>query len=79
MFMKRAGTLILATMIVVWALLYFPGQEYEAKIETLEEARAEKEKTAKQLEKNEEKAGSFEFTLEFRHLYGRTTPGTCRH
>jgi ferrous iron transport protein B len=34
MFIRRAGTLILASMIVVWALLYFPGgQGYEQRIE----------------------------------------------
>jgi ferrous iron transport protein B len=56
MFVKRAGTLILATMIVVWALLYFPGgQEYEAKIDKVEEAIGQKEQEAKKLQmaKNE--------------------------
>lgn len=42
MFTRRAGTIILASMIVVWALLYFPntgpdGESYEAKIAALEE------------------------------------------
>jgi ferrous iron transport protein B len=52
MFVRRAGTLILATMIVVWALLYFPvsdpeGGSYDARIATLEdsigEGRAERD------------------------------------
>jgi ferrous iron transport protein B len=41
MFVRRAGTMILATMIVVWALLYFPqahpdGGTYEERIDRLE-------------------------------------------
>ncbi len=45
MFLKRAGTMILATMILVWAALYFPSGNYEQEIadleETLQEAREE--------------------------------------
>src|SRR5262249_22315173 len=38
MFVCRAGTLILATMIFVWALLYFPnGPSYDAQAEALDE------------------------------------------
>src|SRR5262249_39312100 len=45
MFVRRAGTIILATMVLVWALLYFPvtgpDGSYEARIEELKnEARA---------------------------------------
>src|SRR5262249_9833508 len=41
MFVRRAGTMILATMILVWALLYFPaahpqGGTYEERIEQME-------------------------------------------
>lgn len=41
-FVHRAGTLILATMVLVWALLYFPvtdasGQRYDAVLQALEE------------------------------------------
>ncbi len=42
-FLRRAGTVILASMIVVWALLYFPrgddgaGRTYEAAVATLEQ------------------------------------------
>jgi ferrous iron transport protein B len=41
-FLRRAGTLILAAMIVVWALMYFPagepdGQTYDVHIASLEE------------------------------------------
>jgi ferrous iron transport protein B len=32
MFLKRAGTFILASMIIVWALLYFPSGDYEQKV-----------------------------------------------
>ena len=43
LFVRRAGTLILATMILVWALLYFPhtdaeGNDYDARTAALEEA-----------------------------------------
>jgi ferrous iron transport protein B len=39
-FLRRAGTIIVAAMIVVWALLYFPnGPEYEKKIAELREAK----------------------------------------
>jgi ferrous iron transport protein B len=42
-FLKRAGTIILATMILIWAALYFPandanGESYETRIAELEEA-----------------------------------------
>jgi ferrous iron transport protein B len=42
-FLKRAGTIILATMVLIWAALYFPstnadGVSYETKIAELEEA-----------------------------------------
>jgi ferrous iron transport protein B len=41
MFVRRAGTLILATMILVWALLYFPhtdaeGNDYDSRVAVLE-------------------------------------------
>jgi ferrous iron transport protein B len=49
MFVRRAGTLILATMIVVWALLYFPashpeGGTYEERIEALQKAGGDDDK-----------------------------------
>jgi ferrous iron transport protein B len=41
LFVKRAGTLILASMVVIWALLYFPGtdaagQPFEQRVAALE-------------------------------------------
>jgi ferrous iron transport protein B len=36
MFLKRAGTFILASMVLVWAALYFPSGEYESNIAALE-------------------------------------------
>ncbi len=36
MFLKRAGTMIAASMVFVWLALYFPRGDYEAKIETLQ-------------------------------------------
>jgi ferrous iron transport protein B len=57
MFLKRAGTFILASMIVVWALLYFPSGNFEqaiaqekSKVEDLQE-----KKEAKQPLNEEEK------------------------
>ncbi len=46
MFVRRAGTLILASMIVIWALLYFPsadadGQPFEQRVAALEKDLAE--------------------------------------
>lgn len=37
MFLKRAGTFILASMVLVWALLYFPSGDFEKQIAQLEE------------------------------------------
>jgi ferrous iron transport protein B len=66
MFVRRAGTLILASMIVVWALLYFPsaapnGESYDMLTSKLEErldekpakekARADFQEELEQLEK----------------------------
>jgi ferrous iron transport protein B len=42
MFLRRAGTVILASMVLVWALLYFPdrdaGGRYEERVAALQEA-----------------------------------------
>jgi ferrous iron transport protein B len=38
MFVRRAGTLILATMVVVWALLYFPSWDVEGAYEARQAA-----------------------------------------
>jgi ferrous iron transport protein B len=35
-FVYRAGTLILASMVLVWALLYFPSQDYPERIDAAE-------------------------------------------
>jgi ferrous iron transport protein B len=56
-FVRRAGTLILASMILVWALLYFPstnaeGVSYPARIAELEEPITEQKKELQELEKN---------------------------
>jgi ferrous iron transport protein B len=37
MFLKRAGTFILASMILVWAALYFPSGDFERQIAELED------------------------------------------
>ena len=36
MFLKRAGTMILASMVLVWALLYFPSGDFEQQVTALE-------------------------------------------
>jgi ferrous iron transport protein B len=53
-FVARAGTIILAAMVVVWALLYFPhtneqGESYPALIEKAEDAAKEKAPRLKEL------------------------------
>ncbi len=48
MFLKRAGTFILASMVIVWALLYFPSGDYEGQIaELTEKVEAGREKNEK--------------------------------
>jgi len=37
MFLQRAGTMILATMILVWAALYFPSRDFPERIDALEQ------------------------------------------
>jgi ferrous iron transport protein B len=54
-FVYRAGTLILASMILVWALLYFPSKDYEERLDQAQqtakaEERTDDEKQAAQLE-----------------------------
>ncbi|HZZ81829.1 MAG TPA: nucleoside recognition domain-containing protein, partial [Gemmataceae bacterium] len=48
-FLKRAGTFIHASMVVVWFLLYFPSGDYESRIE------AEKDRVKDLQEKKEAK------------------------
>ncbi len=54
MFLKRAGTMIFATMVLVWAALYFPAGTYEHQIVQLEEPLEEPRERLKTLQ--EEKA-----------------------
>jgi ferrous iron transport protein B len=54
LFVRRAGTLILATMIVVWAFLYFPSREprgssYDLIIADLEERLSERQEEHREL------------------------------
>src|SRR5262245_25746252 len=58
-FTIRAGTIILAAMIVVWALLYFPytdanGESYPARIEKAEDAVKENTDRLKELKEKDE-------------------------
>jgi ferrous iron transport protein B len=55
MFIRRAGTLILASMIVIWALLYFPatnaeGQAYDVLLNGKEDTRARLDEEIKALQ-----------------------------
>jgi ferrous iron transport protein B len=55
MFVRRAGTIILACMIVVWALLYFPatdaeGRSYDQRIADLEKSVADEKEQLEALE-----------------------------
>jgi ferrous iron transport protein B len=57
-FLRRAGTLILASMVLVWALLYFPdGASYSGRINEIEQ-QVEKEKS--ELEDKDESLRSLE-------------------
>ena len=56
MFLKRAGTLILATMIVVWALLYFPSGRTTKRENS--QAQAGKEKVEARARQATSEAGS---------------------
>lgn len=54
-FVRRAGTFILASMIIVWALLYFPrtdaqGQHFDTRVDVLETQRDELLKQGKKQE-----------------------------
>jgi ferrous iron transport protein B len=58
-FLRRAGTLILAAMIVVWAFLYFPhtnqaGRSYDELIAELQAANARADTDAAQKDRNEQ-------------------------
>jgi ferrous iron transport protein B len=44
-FLRRAGTLILASMVLVWALLYFPAGDYPEQAAAKEQALAREKKT----------------------------------
>lgn len=61
-FTLRAGTIILAAMVLVWALLYFPashpdgGDTYPQRIEKAEDAAKEKEDRLKELKEKDEKS-----------------------
>jgi ferrous iron transport protein B len=55
-FVRRAGTLILASMILVWALLYFPyqdpaGESYDLRIDQEKQGIAERKKELDDLKK----------------------------
>ncbi len=50
-FVYRAGTLILASMVVVWALLYFPNGDYEQRIAALNDTVKEERDQLEELKK----------------------------
>jgi ferrous iron transport protein B len=63
MFIKRAGTLILASMVIVWAVLYFPSGDYQEQITKLEEPLKEPREKLEELrgELDELRGWKFEF------------------
>ncbi|MCU0706511.1 MAG: ferrous iron transport protein B [Fimbriiglobus sp.] len=75
-FLKRAGTVILASMIVIWAVQYFPnwnaeGQTYEGLVTTAEDARDEAKKQAAEAEGDDKERAEVEAnakTAEVKHL-----------
>jgi ferrous iron transport protein B len=80
MFVRRAGTLILATMIVVWAMLYFPvshpdGGSYDVRIARLEDS-VEKERAERDELKAEvkETGGTKETRLRLEALEEKLKP-----
>jgi len=74
MFVRRAGTIILASMIVVWALLYFPatdanGTFYDVAIDKLENSIKDKREEKKDLEKQlKDKQGDVELQAQLKAL-----------
>lgn len=92
MFLRRAGTMILATMVLVWALLYFPtvgpaGVDYERRIaaleEKLEEPRKAIEETKTKIDEATEKGDaetlrSLESQLEAQRLESEADEAECR-
>jgi ferrous iron transport protein B len=52
MFLKRAGTMILASMVVVWAALYFPSGTYEQQIAALDKGIANQRAEVLELKAN---------------------------
>jgi ferrous iron transport protein B len=66
-FLRRAGTLILASMILVWALLYFPRGEASGENYDFHLARLEQERSAlreKASEANEENANELQAQID---------------
>jgi ferrous iron transport protein B len=79
-FLWRAGTMILAAMILVWALLYFPstapnGSSYEQAVTEKEDKIAELKKS---IEENPEKADDFRKQLDVEEEAGKTILGTWK-
>ncbi len=68
-FTRRAGTIILAAMVIVWALLYFPhtdanGESYPDRIETAEDTAKEKAPRLKELNDKEDATDEEKVELE---------------
>src|SRR5262249_32866448 len=49
-FVYRAGTLILASMVLVWALLYFPAKDYPERIAAADEVATDKDRPEEERE-----------------------------
>jgi ferrous iron transport protein B len=67
-FLYRAGTMILATMVLVWALLYFPSADGQGRSYDLRTAALEEEAEQLRADGHEDRAG--EVGVEARRLRG---------
>jgi ferrous iron transport protein B len=74
-FLKRAGTVILASMILVWVLLNFPARDYPERIAALRDPVKEEAEQAKKLEEAKAKGDlNEEQTAELERLKAKLDP-----
>ncbi len=65
-FIRRAGTLIVAAMIVVWALLYFPNGDYDSRVAALNADVKELKEKAEDAEEDSDDKEALENQIEDR-------------
>ncbi len=69
MFLRRAGTFIFATMIVVWAALYFPTRDFEQRIDEVQKQMEGKEDDEKKVD--EEKINAIQAEWKQQSILGQ--------